>query len=195
VLGKAGAGIPKKVPSGHVSLLILEMGAIGNSSPRGRRKRRANAGRRCPGEIARGHFSLKKPESYDKLFNIGMKRAGRRDPRQSLRVALEVRTRNEEGRINMAVKIVIRREVSKDKEAKLLPLLIKLRALAAAQPGYISGETLRNVDAPDEFLVISTWQSVEEWKKWLETKQRQDIQAEIDRLLGKKTDYGVYFYG
>ncbi len=59
----------------------------------------------------------------------------------------------------MAVKIIIRRKVGKDKEGRLLPLLIQLRALAAAQPGYISGETLRNVDRPDDYLVISTWQS------------------------------------
>ncbi|RLB76568.1 MAG: antibiotic biosynthesis monooxygenase, partial [Deltaproteobacteria bacterium] len=37
----------------------------------------------------------------------------------------------------MAVKIIIRRKVSKEKEAELLPLLIQLRALATAQPGYI----------------------------------------------------------
>ena len=95
----------------------------------------------------------------------------------------------------MAVKIIIRRKVSKDKEGQLLPLLIRLRSLATAQPGYISGETLRNIDDPEEYLVISTWQSLEDWQRWAESKQRAEIQDQIDALLGQKTEYAKYLYG
>jgi heme-degrading monooxygenase HmoA len=95
----------------------------------------------------------------------------------------------------MAVKIIIRRKVNKEKEAELVPLLIQLRALATAQPGYVSGETLRNVDHPEEYLVISTWQSVENWKAWLSSKQRAEIQQKIDTLLGEESEYNVYLYG
>lgn len=95
----------------------------------------------------------------------------------------------------MAFKIIIRRKVDKDKEAQLLPLLIQLRALATAQPGYISGETLRNVDRPEESLVISTWKSVENWQTWLKSPQRAEIQGKIDALLGETTEYDAYLYG
>jgi len=95
----------------------------------------------------------------------------------------------------MAVKIIIKRKVAKDKEAQLLPLLIQLRALATGQPGYISGETLRNIDNPEEYLVISTWQSLDDWKRWAESKQRAEIQDKIDDLLGQKTEYSSYLYG
>lgn len=95
----------------------------------------------------------------------------------------------------MAVKIIIRRVVPKGKESELLPLLIQLRGLATAQPGYISGETLRNLENPEEYLVISTWQSAENWKAWLKNRQRTEIQDKIDRLLGKKTAYSIYLYG
>ena len=95
----------------------------------------------------------------------------------------------------MAVKIIIKRTVAKEKEAELLPLLVQLRALATAQPGYISGETLRNIDNPEECLVISTWQSLEDWEKWADSKQRAEIQDKIDALLGEKTQYARYLYG
>ena len=95
----------------------------------------------------------------------------------------------------MAVKIIIRRKVAKDKEGDLMPLLIQLRALATAQPGYVSGETLRNVSNPEDFLVISTWQSVDNWNGWMSSKQRAEIQQKIDAMLGEKTEYNVYFYG
>jgi len=95
----------------------------------------------------------------------------------------------------MAVKIVLRRKVAKEKEASLLPLLIQMRARATSQPGYISGETLRNMEDPEEVLVISTWQSPEAWKSWLGSPQRAETQEKIDALLEAKTEYGVYFYG
>jgi len=95
----------------------------------------------------------------------------------------------------MAVKILIRRRVPKEKEAKLLPLLLDLRSKATVQPGYISGETLRNVNDPGDCVVISTWQSVEAWKAWEANKGRAEVQSKIDTLLGEKTTYNIYFYG
>ena len=95
----------------------------------------------------------------------------------------------------MAVKIIIKRNVPKEKETELLPLFNKLRIQAIALPGYISGENLRNVDDPEEFLVISTWKSVDAWKEWKSSTQRMDIHDKIDALLGQKSEYGIYFYG
>ena len=92
----------------------------------------------------------------------------------------------------MSVKVAIRRVVPKDKESKLQPLLIKMRALATAQPGYISGETLRNMDREEEFIVVSTWQSVDDWNRWLSNKQRIEIQEKLEALLGEKTEYSPY---
>ena len=95
----------------------------------------------------------------------------------------------------MAVKIIIRRKVSKGKESQLFPLLFQLRAKAVTQPGYISGETLRNANEPEDYLVISTWKSVEDWKAWEVNPARTEIQNKIDSLLGEKTFFGVYYYG
>ena len=95
----------------------------------------------------------------------------------------------------MAVKIIIRRKVPKGKEGQLLPLLLELRSRATTQQGYISGETLRNVNDSQDYVVISTWQSVETWKAWEASKGRAEIQSKIDSLLGEKTSYGVYYYG
>ncbi len=53
----------------------------------------------------------------------------------------------------MAIEVLIRRRFIKEKEAVLAPLIVRLRSLALAQPGYISGETLKrkralNGDSP-----------------------------------------------
>jgi len=95
----------------------------------------------------------------------------------------------------MAVKVIIKRVVPKEKAREMIPLFRQMRALATNQSGYISGETLKSMDRPDVFIVISTWQSSDYWGKWLVSKERQEIQDKIDALLGGKTEYEMFHYG
>jgi len=95
----------------------------------------------------------------------------------------------------MAVKILIKRNVPEDKAREMIPLFRQMRALAITREGYISGETLRNLEDPEEFVVISSWQSSEDWERWLKSTKRQEIQKKIDELLGGRTHYSIYHYG
>ena len=95
----------------------------------------------------------------------------------------------------MAVKILIRRNVPENKAREMIPLFRKMRRLANEQPGYITGETMRNLEKPDEFLVISTWETSNDWKRWVQSNDRQQIQSQIDSLLGGKTEYEIFHYG
>jgi heme-degrading monooxygenase HmoA len=95
----------------------------------------------------------------------------------------------------MAVKVFIKRRVPEDKAREMVPLFRKMRSLAMNQSGYISGETLRNMNDPEEYIVISSWQSSDEWIAWLKSNERQEIQSEIDTLLGGQTQYEIYHYG
>ena len=94
----------------------------------------------------------------------------------------------------MAVKIIIKRKVAADKAAQLKELVMQLRSLSMKEPGYVSGESLKNVDRQNEYLVISTWDSLSAWKTWQSSKERAKIQDQIDALLGQKTEYEVYEY-
>jgi len=95
----------------------------------------------------------------------------------------------------MAVKVLIKRSVPQDKAKALIPLVRQMRASAATQPGYITGETLRSLDKPDEFMVISTWQASDDWKNWLQSEERNKVQSKIDDLLGGETKYEIFHYG
>ena len=94
----------------------------------------------------------------------------------------------------MAVKVLIKRNVPQDKAKALIPLVRQMRASAATQSGYITGETLRSLDNPEEFMVISTWQSSEDWKNWLQSEERNKVQSKIDDLLGGETKYDIFHF-
>ena len=95
----------------------------------------------------------------------------------------------------MAVKVLIKRKVPEDKDKAMIPLFRKMRIQANNQPGYISGETLRSSDNPEEFLVISTWETSSDWKNWVNSNDRKEVQDEIDALLGGKTEFEIFHYG
>ena len=92
----------------------------------------------------------------------------------------------------MAVKILITRSIQQNVAPVVRPLIIELRAHAMKQPGYISGETLKCIDRPGEYLVISTWQSLDDWNKWLASQERKILEDKIDSIVGKTTEYVTY---
>ena len=95
----------------------------------------------------------------------------------------------------MPVSVFIRRTIRDEKKAAqlyLAPLIVKLRALAAIQPGYISGQTFSCLANPGEYIVLSTWDSLEDWKRWFHSDHRKAVQKQIDDLLGEKTRYQIY---
>jgi heme-degrading monooxygenase HmoA len=93
----------------------------------------------------------------------------------------------------MAITVFIQRKFNdKEKAVKLAPLIVEIRSLATMQPGYITGKTFRCIDCPGQYIVISTWNSLDDWNDWLQSKQRIKLQKQIDDLLGEVTKYRIY---
>lgn len=92
----------------------------------------------------------------------------------------------------MTVKIIIDRRVRKGSVSDFLKLLEELRGKAVSAKGYISGETLQASDDPHNLIVVSTWHSVEEWKKWENNSEREEIQSKIEKLMVRPTKMKIY---
>ena len=90
------------------------------------------------------------------------------------------------------IKVHIKRKVAPEKMEDLRALINQLRSMTMGQPGYIAGETLLRVDQPGESLVVSKWQSIDYWQQWMNSKERAQIQAQIDSLSGQETQYEIY---
>ena len=96
----------------------------------------------------------------------------------------------------MAIGVLIKRETKPGENAKaLLPHIIELRALAVRQPGYISGETFFNLDRPEECVVISRWTTLEHWQTWTRDARRIEIEGNLEKHFGTKTEYNIYGIG
>lgn len=92
------------------------------------------------------------------------------------------------------LKVMIKRNVPAGKEKEVEGLITQLRAMAVRQPGYISGETLRSAESPNQLMVISIWESEDDWRVWLASDERKALQAKIDAVSGCETVYETYHY-
>jgi heme-degrading monooxygenase HmoA len=101
----------------------------------------------------------------------------------------------------VTIKVLMTRKLPRfvhGEEMEILPkissILIELRSMAFRQPGYISGETMRNVKDHHEYLVISTWKSRRDWEHWFANPKRKELEGKIDAITGTDTEYKVYSY-
>lgn len=92
----------------------------------------------------------------------------------------------------MTVHVVIKRKLKVYQPEKLKPLLRELSGRAKEQPGYISTVTLQSVENQEDYMVISKWDTAEDWQKWFQSNERRDIQGQVDSLVGERTFYEVF---
>ena len=96
----------------------------------------------------------------------------------------------------MAIGVLIRRITKDGLNAKiLLPDIVEIRSLSVRQPGYISGETIFNLERPEECIVISKWTTKEHWQEWEKNPKRIELNRKMEKHLDAKTRYNVYGIG
>lgn len=76
--------------------------------------------------------------------------------------------------------------------ADLQPLLLKLREHAMSYLGYVGAENLVSDKDPSIVAIITTWESVEHWRAWQDSKMRGEMMKEAGPLLEEKLRVSVY---
>jgi len=87
----------------------------------------------------------------------------------------------------MAVRIIIDRKVKKGKEADFAKLLRTLRSQAIFSKGYISGEMLRDRGDPQNYIVITAWESANDWEEYEKVLEAKKVRARIEKLMARPT--------
>ncbi len=92
----------------------------------------------------------------------------------------------------MLVKVLIKRQFKMEKLNEVIALLTKFRSEALNQPGYVCGETLIADGEPEKMMVISTWQSIDDWNNWKASRSRIENEAMLEIFQEQPTEYTVY---
>ncbi|MBC8434128.1 MAG: antibiotic biosynthesis monooxygenase [Desulfobacterales bacterium] len=95
----------------------------------------------------------------------------------------------------MAVKVLIKRKVKEGKLNEASKLLTKARYNAMGQQGYISSETLSGCDDPNNVVVVSMWQRIENWNQWKNGDLRAENETAFEAFIDGPTEYETYNLG
>ncbi len=95
----------------------------------------------------------------------------------------------------MAVKILIKRVFKEGTRKDASTMLIKSRAIAIEQNGYIASETLVSYDDPNTILVMSMWQTKEDWDNYKKSAARKENERNYAKIMDGVTEYEVFKIG
>lgn len=94
----------------------------------------------------------------------------------------------------MIVKVIIQRTIVEGKEKDFFKALKDLRVHAMHQEGYISGETLLSAEDTSRVMVISTWASLDDWNRWINSEARQEADQAISPYQANPAVYEPYIF-
>jgi len=92
----------------------------------------------------------------------------------------------------MDIKIIIFRRYSKEKLVELQPILDELYRLVFKFGGFVSGETLVNIEEPGEHMIISTWNSIDEWEAYHQAGKVKELCGMVDIIIGQHTSHKIF---
>ena len=72
------------------------------------------------------------------------------------------------------------------------PLLLKLKSHAVQYQGFKGIENLVNEENASVVTVVSTWDTVENWKSWAQSSITQEVLRQAKTLLGEEPRVTTY---
>jgi heme oxygenase (mycobilin-producing) len=81
------------------------------------------------------------------------------------------------------IRVLIDRVLGEEGGDLLQQSMKEMRREAIHRPGYVSGETLRDVADPRHYVILSTWRSEANWQAWFTSDTRRNIEKRVGLLL------------
>ena len=83
------------------------------------------------------------------------------------------------------VRVLIERWLKPGSEHEFHLAMRDMRRGAIQCADYISGETLRDSEDGQHYVIVSTWRSVPAWNTWAASEARQDVRVRLAPMLAK----------
>ncbi|PKM22213.1 MAG: antibiotic biosynthesis monooxygenase [Gammaproteobacteria bacterium HGW-Gammaproteobacteria-14] len=83
------------------------------------------------------------------------------------------------------IRVLIERQIIEGLERPYSNAITQMMQAIVRAPGFVSGESLRELDRPNHHLVLSAWSSRHAWQRWAVSRERRDALDAISPFLGE----------
>lgn len=89
------------------------------------------------------------------------------------------------------IRVMIDRHIAETLETHYWDLIRRLLQQAVSAPGFISGETLTDMNDANHCIIWSTWRSEADWENWLRSPERKTMMEQLAPMLDREEKYLV----
>ena len=95
----------------------------------------------------------------------------------------------------MTIKISIKRKFKNASAKNVSEVIYEFRQLAIKEKGYISSESLYGCKDPNLIVVLSMWEKMEDWERYVNSSARKEAEKKYSELFEKPTEFEAYHLG
>ena len=85
----------------------------------------------------------------------------------------------------MQVVVITELHVAPHQADHTLAIATELRANAIRQPGFITGDTLIDIDDHCRVVMVAYWRSLKDWQEFDSSEVRRTLEGDVDSLLSE----------
>jgi len=81
------------------------------------------------------------------------------------------------------IRVIIERQIAEGLERFYESEIARLLEVVRDAPGYLSGESLVDIQHPNHYVVLTRWTSEDTWNRWFHSAERQELLNAIRPFL------------
>jgi len=89
------------------------------------------------------------------------------------------------------IRVIIERFIAESLEANYEVTAKEVLQKAICAPGFISGESLKDMTNPRHRFILCNWRSVQDWQCWEQSQERKDMMDKLNLMLEKSEKFTV----
>lgn len=84
------------------------------------------------------------------------------------------------------IRVIIDRYIAETLERNYETAALEILSASVRAPGFISGESLVDLDNPRHRIVLCKWRSKLDWDHWCQTQERKGLMDKLSLMLERE---------
>jgi len=84
------------------------------------------------------------------------------------------------------IRVIIERSIAETLESNYENTAIETLQKAIRSPGFISGESLKDITNSRHRVILCNWRSLQDWQVWQQSAERKKMMDKLNLMLDKE---------